>query len=406
LAKGLNESARYGSTYELGIVLIRDFAGGKRSEAMFKYAYDIHNILTVVSEVRLPELAKFRTEDDIGEPSIRVRIDEKPGHGKRKGSCPDSDSTRMIYDESLGPIGFSVYIELGDIVEVAARPVLQRSPHVLYTNVVEPILRWRFVEKGYALVHGACLAFTKDAYLITAKTDTGKTTTVLRILNRQRRATDTAAFLSDDLTLMSPDGRVLAYPKPLTISSHTISSIDAQDLDLHQRLGLIIQSHVHSRNARRFALLLARTNLPMATINTWVQWLIPPPKYHVEQLVPRVKLARNAKLAGMFVIQRGRRSVRSLNHDEAVDILMDNSADAFGFPPYPAIERFLSNGNGKDLRASERQMISAALERCPTTVLSREDLEWWRQIPAFVDDEIAVHFSEPLGEALSIGVRT
>ena len=84
------------------------------------------------------------------------------------------------------------------------RPILRHSPHVLYTNVVEPILRWTFVEKGYALVHGACMAFGKDAYLVTARTDTGKTTTMLRILAQERRAVDNGAFLSDDLTLVSP----------------------------------------------------------------------------------------------------------------------------------------------------------------------------------------------------------
>jgi len=32
--------------------------------------------------------------------------------------------------------------------------MLRYSPHVLYTNVIEPLLRWTFVKRGYALVHG------------------------------------------------------------------------------------------------------------------------------------------------------------------------------------------------------------------------------------------------------------
>ena len=82
-------------------------------------------------------------------------------------------------------------------VDVIASPSLRYSPHVLYTNVVEPILRWTFVKKGYALVHCATIAFGDDAYMITARTDTGKTTTLLKILSHQRRDSDQAAFLSD-----------------------------------------------------------------------------------------------------------------------------------------------------------------------------------------------------------------
>ena len=95
-----------------------------------------------------------------------------------------------------------------------------RSPHVLYTNVVEPILRWRIVEQGYALIHGACLVDGEDAYLITARTDTGKTTTVLKLLD-----SCPYEFISDDLTLVAPDGTVLPYPKPLTISNHTLHAV-------------------------------------------------------------------------------------------------------------------------------------------------------------------------------------
>ena len=79
-------------------------------------------------------------------------------------------------------------------VDVVASPSLHLSPHVLYTNVVEPIFRWKFVEMGYALVHGATIAFGNDAYMITARTDTGKTTTLLKILAHQRRNNDQAAF--------------------------------------------------------------------------------------------------------------------------------------------------------------------------------------------------------------------
>ena len=68
--------------------------------------------------------------------------------------------------------------------------------------------------------------------MVTAQTDTGKTTTTLKLLDRHPYA-----FLSDDLTIVCPDGRVLAYPKPLTISRHTLHAVNAPLLSLARALG-------------------------------------------------------------------------------------------------------------------------------------------------------------------------
>ncbi|HEY3312671.1 MAG TPA: glycosyltransferase, partial [Anaerolineales bacterium] len=165
------------------------------------YSYNIHSIITVVSEGELPELEPFRVTTDIQDPTITVRI------GTPRAQVKGQDDGKYLrYSELLGPLGFEVGIEMGDQVHVTASRGLRLSPHVLYTNVIEPLLRWTFVKKGYALVHGATIAFGDKAYMITARTDTGKTTTLLKILAYQRRNGDKAAFISDDMTLVSPNG--------------------------------------------------------------------------------------------------------------------------------------------------------------------------------------------------------
>jgi hypothetical protein len=262
---------------------------------------------------------------------------------------------------------------------------LRQSPHVLYTNVVEPILRWTFVEKGYALVHGACISFGENAYMITARTDTGKTTTILRLLDRQRRATDNASFLSDDLTLVSPDGHVLTYPKPMTISHHTVAAINTPRLSWIERMTLPLQSRLHSRDGRKFALWLSKHNLPVATINTIVQLLVPPPKYHVQQLIPHARVAREARLAGLIVIERGGDGDVSLAHQEGLDILLANCEDAYGFPPYETIKTVLHNTHALDLRAVERGIIEQALYGLPATLLRSSKMDWSYRIPALVN---------------------
>jgi dolichol-phosphate mannosyltransferase len=331
--------------------------------------YDIHGIVTVRSDARLPELERFRVGDLIGEPDIRVRVGQVGANG----------AGAVRYEEGPGALGFGVAINLEDRIEATASPLLRRSPHVLYTNVVEPILRWTFAARGYALVHAACLAAGEDAFLVTARTDTGKTTTSLRILDRHP-----FSFLSDDLTLMSSDGRVLTYPKPLTISRHTLKAVKKPLLSRRERIGLVVQSRLHCRSGRRLALILARTHLPAATINAIVQMIVPPPKYHVERLVPGVEVAPEARLAGLVVIQRGGEGAAYLDEHEAVETLMLNCDDAYGFPPYPAIEASLCSQDGRDLKQVERAIVASALSGLPAAVMRSETMDWWQRVPAVV----------------------
>jgi dolichol-phosphate mannosyltransferase len=342
--------------------------------------YRIHDLVTVESDVALRELVPFRVDEPIGEPTIRVRL----GRLNRD----QSDLVTMLaplthhirYDEGLGRLGFAVDFSVGTKhVDIVAAPMLKYSPHVLYTNIVEPTLRWCFVEQGYALAHAACISAGGRATLITAKTDTGKTTTILKTLDGYQ-----AAFLSDDLTLVRADGEVFTYPKPLTISKHTAAAVKAPLLTARERLGLVLQSRVHSRAGRRLGQLIARFGLPAATINAAVQWIVPPPKYGVERLVPGVSLVSHAQLESFVVIERGGLGEQALDHDDAVSVLVGNTDDAYNFPPYPAIEHFLHSGNGRDLRAIERQIVDAALAGIPAHVLRSETMDWWQRIPNLI----------------------
>ncbi len=292
----------------------------------------------------------------------------------------NGDGPAIRYREGPG-LGFGlVDPHVGERIEVTASPLVGRSPHVLYTNVVEPILRWTFAERGYALVHAACLATGDDAFLVTARTDTGKTTTSLKMLDREPYS-----FLSDDLTLVSPDGRVLTYPKPLTISRHTLKAVKTPLLTRRERIGLVDPEPPALPLGRRFALILARTHLPAATINAVVQLLVPPPKYHVERLVPGVEVAPEAQLAGMVVIERGGDGGRGAGRARGA---RDPDEQLRGRLRLPALrgdrrlpaapQRQRSQGR----RAGDRRQ--RARRRSGQRVLRSETMDWWRRLPGVV----------------------
>jgi dolichol-phosphate mannosyltransferase len=338
------------------------------------FNYDIHGILHITSEAPLPELLYFRTQATVEHPDLCIRV----GNARRRRAAkPATDDGFFRYREVLGRIGFWVEVTRGECAEVAVGRLLRFSPHVLYTNVVEPMLRWMLVQHGYALMHGACLATGDDeALLLTARTDTGKTSTLLRLLARQR-----LGFLSDDMVILRPNGEVLCFPKPLTISAHTLSAVSGlARLAWYERLMLPLQSRVHSRSGRLFAKILARMPLPVATINTLVQMLIPPPKYAIDRLVPSVIFTRASRIAQRFEIQRGPDHETLVEQPQAHTMALEDCEDAYGFPPYAALEPFLTTCGGRDLRPEEQQIIADGLGTRPTTLIRREARDWWSRI--------------------------
>ena len=363
----LREGARFAR--QLGRLRLRSRIARKPDP--YRYRYAIHDLLTIESDTDLPELEKFRVRALSDAPTLRVTTDDGGGVAPTELLDLSQAKPEVHYHESVVRTGFSMDVSVGPTTEITVSSVVGHSPHVLYTNVVEPIIRWTLVESGTALVHAACFTTGDDAHLITARTDTGKTTTMLKVLDH------IGEFVSDDLCLISADGRVRSYPKPLTISNHTVHALTGAELSRTERLTLPIQSRLHSKAGRQFAFLIAGRRFPVATLNAVVQRLIPPPKYHVERLVPGVRTHRVADVASLFIIERSEHEgARPLDPTEALEILLENCDDAFGFPPYEHLESLLHSISTEDLRAKERAIIASALENVPASLLSSATMGW------------------------------
>jgi hypothetical protein len=357
---------------------------------------------------QLPELEYFRVSNLLDEPDIRLRLERRhrerrhrerrheqrktikvQANSQRRNGNPRRTGDPIHYGEGLGRYGFEISISYKDRVEVAVSPILGLSLHVLYTNVIEPILRWALVRKGYALVHAACIAMDGRAVLVTARTDTGKTSTILQAVNNF-----SCSFLSDDMTIVGRSGAVMSYPKPLTISHHTLSAVNSNaTLSLLERFALIFQSRLHSKSGRSVGLRLSKTKLPAATMNTIVQMLIPPPKYMIHRLIPKVIYENRAKLSRAVIIERGPEFEEFLKHDQAVEVFVRNAEDAYGFPPYPILAKSLSLWNNEDLHSQEQAIVAEALTDIPTIRLSDPKFNWWQKLSTFSGVPVTVAIS-------------
>jgi len=268
---------------------------------------------------------------------------------------------------------------------VRANPLLRWSPHVLYTNVVEALLRFVFASRGYALLHCASIAQDGEVLLLSAQTDTGKTTTVLRLIARHG-----VSFLADDMTIIEPSGHARRYPKPMTMSFHTFKAFD-WSLNRVERLKLSVQSRVHSKSGRRIGHGIARLPVPIMSINAVMQGLVPPPKYHVGDLLD-VTIVERAPIRRLIFMERGEPMETTVEPTAAVDLLLRNTEDAYTFPPYRSMAPFVTI-DGEDhevLLRRERSVLESALRATDIRLVRVQDRSWADRIPALTSAPVAV----------------
>jgi glycosyltransferase involved in cell wall biosynthesis len=365
--------------------------GGHKRTRYLSHRYDIAGRVTVGSQVPLPELEFFRHQwlsptdcdivvrvSDIGRrtPHHRSALTEL---AREVDGCPAS----LRYEEQLGRLGANFRVDLGDPISVEVSPLLAHSPHVVYTNVIEALLRFVLVPRGWMLLHSACLDLDGTGVMLSALTDTGKTATVLRLLREHD-----GRFLSDDMTLIDAHGHGLCFPKPLTISAHTLRAVHADDLTRTEWMKLMVQSRLHSKEGRSFALTLARLNLPIMAINALTQMVVPPPKYAVDRLVP-CTIGTTTEVRDLFVIERGAPRLAEMPYDEALRRLLGNTEDAYGFPPFryfaPALT--IDGLDHAHLRLREREILSGFLSGVRVRILASDCFGWADEIPRLLARE-------------------
>jgi hypothetical protein len=354
-------------------------APAQRRPLWLDHQYDISGLVRIGSQVPLPELEYFRVPASMEPNGIEVRVGDV-GSGIRTRVHTVVVGGVTIYEEQLGKAS-SFRVDFGSTVHVTVGPILAKSPHVVYTNIVEALLRFTAVTKGKILLHSACLDLGGRGVMLSAKTDTGKTGTILRLLREQG-----ARFLSDDMTILGPDGVAHTFPKPLTISQHTLRAVQADDLTRQEWRRLRLQSRLHSKEGRGIGMWLAKSNLPIMAMNAVTQRVVPPPKYTAGRLVPCVTTSE-VQVRDLFIIERSEPRVEDISLDDAVPELLVNTDDAYGFPPFatfaPTI--VMDGMDWTELRAREAEILRRSLESgVRVRRVGSLSFDWADQIPRLV----------------------
>ncbi len=349
-----------------------------------RYSYDVSGIVGIESAVALRELTYFRT-DRIARPGICISVGLVAPRPTRRVMFEESDG-ELVYREHLGPLAANFSIRMGDPIEIKVSPVLAISPHVVYTNIVEALLRFLLVSKGYVLLHSAAIADEHGSTLLSAQTDTGKTSTVITLVRNGGYR-----FLSDDMTIIGPGGEAISYPKPMTLSFHTMRVAKDGRLTASDRMALAIQSRLHSRSGRRMGQALGTYNLPIMTMNAIVQALVPPPKHRIDALF-ECTVGGRAQIRDIVLMERGEEREDRLSVDDTVGRLIENTDDAYGFPPFSLFAPHIriDGADYQALRARESELLGAAIATARTWYLQVPGHEWAERLPGIINRPLLV----------------
>ncbi len=349
-----------------------------------RFRYTVPGVVTIGSEVRLPELEWFRDPFLARGPFDLEIVVGKVGKARRRTRLTRRGANTLQYEEHLGGGAANFRLEQSESkMRVTASPLLARSPHVLYTNVIEALLRFLAVSRGRVLLHSACVEIDGRGVMLSARTDTGKTGTILRLLRDGG-----ARFLSDDMTVLNVDGTAECYPKPLTISHHTLRAVNANVLSPREWRWLRVQSRLHSKEGRQFGMKLAEMNLPIMTMNALTQAVVPPPKFDADRLV-ECDVIRRVAVDNMFIIERAPHALEDVSHEQAMDELIENTDDAYGFPPFRYLApSFVIGGMSYDqLREKEREILAKAISSIRVRRMGRDDYTWADGIVSLITSE-------------------
>jgi len=333
----------------------------------------------VESQIPLHELEFFRS-DKIRKPDIIIKVAKKDTLEFFPSRIVKDRA--LTYREHFGSLGAEFSIDFSNELKVFVSRLLANSRNVLYVNVVEPLLRFLFVTKGYILLHSACLSINGHGILLSAQPDTGKTTTVLKILQSPG-----CFFLSDDMTILNPSGKALCFPKPPTISHHTLEALGWDYGKLYELPFHVLQSRIHSREVRRLMRALGKTPAPILTINALGQILVPPPKPPILLLVDSQRVAQNCQVSTLYFIDRGKALFKELALERALDRMEANNDEAFDFPPYSRLVRNLKIGglSHQELKSRERNLLTRALEDVRFYYVRLEDYSWDKYIASTLE---------------------
>ena len=242
--------------------------------------YNLHG-LTIESNSEKLFSKSYLTEKHISTPDIQVFLGKfDPFKKINQGEKPLMWASRLLLQNLHSKP-----------VKIFYRPYFGRRVGRRFRKLLWEIIKMKFLENNFTLMHSACVTHNGKGILIIAPAETGKTITVLKLLKKGFN------FLSDDYILTN--GKK-AYPIP---SGMTFHSLHAQELNLNFLKKLEIKIRDKILLIPILSILISEYKLPPQELPNYIE---------------NVKIIKEANIHVLIFLERGNPSVEKLDKGEAL----------------------------------------------------------------------------------------
>jgi hypothetical protein len=180
------------------------------------------------------------------------------------------------------------------------------------------------------------------------------------------------------MVIANEKGELFSFPKPFTISSHTLDAVFGMETSLWYK----VRSHVHSGGGRSAYKNMGKMSwLPMMSINALAQIVFEPPKLYPEELV-NVKIGKQAIPESLIFLSKEFDGEREMSGEDAAQLIRSNTDNAYITPPYPEIFPGLVIGNMtyEDILKKEMDITRNLIKNITPMEIGRKDYSWYEYV--------------------------
>jgi len=198
---------------------------GKRNRRKEFVYYSIHDIIKIKTNVEIPIPDYFRSSEEL-DPDMEILQGDLDNNIPRDKMKKRADyyiykrGSALFFDYSKFFLHVKLKIDnLYDKPTIIFTKNYKKFGRTTFTSLVNAILSIKLIQKGHTFIHAGCLNYDKkQALLISGMAETGKTSSILSLLDGKR-----FKFMSDDQTILSKNGEAYSYPKRVGISPYTLT---------------------------------------------------------------------------------------------------------------------------------------------------------------------------------------
>lgn len=196
--------------------------------------YNVHDILRVKTNINIVP-SSFKVEDSSIKPDLMIYLGDFSFN-------PSKIKHDYIYYEHRRQLIFKTKFLLEDL-QGKTRMMYTSPRWKLFKKIRRPIaelisalIQIKLLQKGYSLIHAACLEKDGKAFLIVAPPETGKTSCVLSLVK------EGFGYLADDVCII--DGtHAYSWPKPLTLHPGHIKAYKVK-INLREKVELLVRERL------------------------------------------------------------------------------------------------------------------------------------------------------------------